>query len=324
MSKAIIRIVIVSVLVGLSATGCANTRPQFVGLEPAANAALGGKAKATSLLYVVMRKGVVDVLSYPSCKEIGTLKSAAHTSAPITSDPANGNVLINVGATLDEFAHGGQKPIAQIHPTPSYGIAGHYAFDSSSGNIAVSFQSGFGSKSGTVAIYPTATSEPSVYTVPGMSVPESLGYDGQGNLFVDGNNNEKDSDLLAELPKGAQQFQEVSLGTTSLTNMGSIQWDGTYITLADGNTIYQLEVSDSSATVVGKTTLAGAWANEPDFWIQGNTVLGAHLSRTHVHNGRLLGLWHYPQGGNAYKTVNLSQAKTDTVASEAVSVAPAR
>jgi hypothetical protein len=272
------------------------------------------------LLYVVMRVGAVDILSYPACKKLGTLQSAKRTAAPVISNPVNGDILINVRGTLDEYAHGGQRPIAQIHPTPSYGIAGHYAFDPISQNIAVSFQSNFGSQSGLVAVYQTPSSNPIVYTVPNMLVPAYLGYDNQGNLFVDGKTSANGSDIFAELPNGASKFGDISLNQT-MTNMGSIQWDGSYITLANNNTIYQIQLSGSTGSVVGQTTLEGAWAQYPAFWIQDGTVLGDHLSKTHLHNGRLLGLWHYPKGGASYKVIDyLSTRNNNLISSEAVSM----
>lgn len=307
-------------------TSCASPDAQSASPTYAANSALtprsvhAKRSSNSSLLYVVMRQGVVDILSYPQCEKLGTLKSAAHTTAPVVANRTNGRILINVRGSLDEYAHGGQKPIAQIHPTPSYGDAVHYAFDPTSSDIAVSFQSDFGSVSGTVGVYPTPSSQPTVYTVPGMSYPKYLGYDTEGDLFVDGSNDGRANLVLAELAKGTQQFRQLSFDATNLTNMGSIQWDGDYIAVADGNSIYRLQVSGTSAAVAGKTTLVGAWADAPNFWIQDGTALGDHLSRTHLHNGRLLGLWHYPKGGSAYKSVDLSTKRNDTVMSEAVSI----
>ena len=162
----------------------------------------------------------------------------------------------------------------QIHPPPSYGQAVDYAFDPTSNDIAVSFQAELSSVSGTVAVYQLSSAQPTIYTVPNMYVPAFLGYDAQGNLFVDGKSNlEALSNLLAELPKGAQHFEEIPLNE-SLSAMGSIQWDGSYITIADAGSIYQLNISGDTATVASTVSLKGAWAKSPLFWIQGSTVLG--------------------------------------------------
>jgi hypothetical protein len=57
----------------------------------------------------------------------------------------------------------------------------------------------------------------------------------------------------------------------------------------------------------------------------GNAVAGAHFSPPKRHDGRYLGLWEYPQGGNAFKDIKtLSRAKNDYIVGVTLSVAPGR
>ncbi len=264
------------------------------------------------------RDAVVDILSYPGYKLLGTLQSAKGHVSPIAANETNGDILIDEGCEIYEYAHGGKEPIAKVDACQGYGGAADYAFDPTSQNIAVSFQNPSGG--GAVGIYANPSSSPTLYAVPNMQYPGFLGYDDQGNLFVEGRESSNGPYVFAELPKGSNGFNDVTLNQ-KLDNMGTVQWDGSYITVAAGAAIYQIQLSGSTGTIVGQTTLGGAWAKHPWFWIQDGTVIGDHVSKTHKHNGRWLGLWNYPQGGQAFKIITgLSKDKQDTMVSEAVSI----
>lgn len=299
-------------------SACAASQPVVGNLSP--GAAVQAKAhhaasKSLDLLYVVTSDGI-DILAYPGYKKIGTLWAGRHAFGPITSNPSNGNILVDVGAVIDEYAHGGRSPIAQIGPVDGY-AAIDYAFDPNSGDIAVAYSGGEG---GMVDVYTSPSGTPATYDVPNMAWPAFVGYDNQGNLFVDGRSTANGPDVLAELVKGAGGFNGLSLNT-SIENMGSIQWDGSNITVASGATIDQLSISGSNATVVGTTNLSGAWARWPIYWIQGGTIIGDHVTTPHTHNGRFLGLWNYPQGGKAFRVItSLSPNKHVRMSSEAVSI----
>jgi hypothetical protein len=302
-------------------TGCGGSQLPIAAPQSALESAetMPQHPVSQSLLYVVSTGGVVDVLSYPGLKSVGTLEAAKGTTAPITSNPANGNVLIDVRGIIYEFAHGGKEPIAQIQ-TPPDSDAADYAFDPTSENIAVSIQTG--SRNGSVLIYPSPSNSPTQYTVPNVQYPYYTGYDPEGDLFVQGRTSGEREYVFAELPKGGSEFQDISLNQ-NLTEPGTVQWDGSYITVANGNSIWQLQVSGSEGTVVGQTTLNGAWTKQPTFWIQDGTIIGDLTSQTHTHNGRSLGFWNYPQGGKAYKKLeDFIEDKHDRIISEAVSVKP--
>ncbi|MGB8151469.1 MAG: hypothetical protein WCE97_09795, partial [Candidatus Cybelea sp.] len=83
------------------------------------------------------------------------------------------------------------------------------------------------------------------------------GYDNQGNLFADGFN---DSGFeLVELPKGSTKFQTITTSNT-VEFPGSVQWDGTYLTVTDQetNSMYQYTVSGTKATLKGTVSLSGS------------------------------------------------------------------
>jgi hypothetical protein len=84
----------------------------------------------------------------------------------------------------------------------------------------------------------------------------------------------------------------------SLYNPGGVQWDGKYLAIGDqsSNTIYQFRIKSGKATTVGSTPLSGA-AMVFQFWIDGTKVVGSDAGAGDV------GIWHYPQGGSAIKSI---------------------
>lgn len=278
---------------------------------------------SNELLYVSTGEQT-DVLSYPGLKNEGTLTPHGYLGFG-TTDPNTGNVFFDDTYMVYEYKHGGSSPIASIDP-PYEGDFYYFdcAIDPATSNIAISADK-FGMPGGYVAVYTTPSGAPTIYSDPNLASPLFLGYDNKGNLFVDGYGYGTGY-VLAELPKGGSTFTDISLNE-QLNALLSIQWDGSYMTVRSGNAIYRFTVSGSSGTVVGKTVLSGAWGiSNGTFWIQGDTVIGPHLSKTDGngrHNGRYLGFWRYPLGGKAFKIVTtLSKSQQDRILSATVSAAP--
>jgi hypothetical protein len=269
------------------------------------------------LLYVVMGGSHTHMLTYPGFKQV--------TRIPVwglsTSNPNNGDVLIGgLAGPVNLYAHGGTKILHRFGYSSQELIFYDSAFDPTNNAIAITGNMEFGGAY--VYVYQTPTSTPIKYTVPNIRYIEFIGYDGQGNLFVDGQGSTISS-VLAELPKGGNAFMDLTVAGT-INNPGSIQWDGSYITVVSGASIYRLQISGSTASIAGQTTLTLAWGRSGDFWIQGNTVIAPHIS-DRPHNGRWVGFWHYPAGGRAYKVIkNLSKDQQDRMISATVSIAPPR
>ena len=66
--------------------GCGGSQPPIA--VPGATTQASRPIPHADLLYVVMAKGEVNILSYPACAKVGTLKSAEHTDAPIVTIPS--------------------------------------------------------------------------------------------------------------------------------------------------------------------------------------------------------------------------------------------
>ncbi|HEV3091051.1 MAG TPA: hypothetical protein VGX91_06340 [Candidatus Cybelea sp.] len=154
------------------------------------------EAKSEDLLYVAdWNDEHVDVYAYPSARHVGELK--ADEPSGLCVDAAS-DVWVNEPLKVIEYQHGGVKPIAKL-ATPGFSYA--CAVDPASGNLAVTDVQVKGPDG--IAVFAHASGQPTVYIDPAMPSPASMGYDDQGNLFVDGNTSRKGSFRFAELPQGA-------------------------------------------------------------------------------------------------------------------------
>lgn len=126
----------------------------------------------------------------------------------------------------------------------------------SSGDLAVGILDGSGA--GDVVIFKNASGTGTVYTTP-LSQEFFDGYDDQGNLFADGFAGNRQDFALVELPKGSIKFQTIATSNT-IEFPGSVQWDGTYLTVLDQvrEKIYQYSVSGTNATLQGTVAFSGS------------------------------------------------------------------
>ena len=138
-----------------------------------------------------------------------------------------------------------------------------YTFTSScamntSGDLAVGVLLGnsYG-PGGQVVIFKNATGSGKVYNT-SLAREYFDGYDPDGNLFADGFGSSSNFTLV-ELQKGSNQF--VTIKTSNSPQFpGSVQWDGTYLTVFDQDTseTYQYTVSGTTATLKNTIQLTGA------------------------------------------------------------------
>jgi hypothetical protein len=146
-----------------------------------------------------------------------------------------------------------------------------YTFTSScamntSGDLAVGILLGnsYG-PAGQVVIWKNATGTPKVYKTP-LTKEYFDGYDPSGNLFADGFGSSY-SFALVELPKGSSKA--VTIKTSNSPQFpGSVQWDGTYLSVFDQDTseTYQYTVSGTTATLKNTVQYTGA-ADCAQTWI---------------------------------------------------------
>jgi hypothetical protein len=139
----------------------------------------------------------------------------------------------------------------------------NYTFTSScamntSGDLAVGVLLGnsYG-PGGQVVIFKNASGSGKVYNTP-LAKEYFGGYDASGNLFADGFGPSYNF-MLVELPKGRSKF--VTIKTSNSPEFpGSVQWDGTYLTVFDQDTseMYQYTISGTTATLKNTVQFTGA------------------------------------------------------------------
>ncbi|MFY9740032.1 MAG: hypothetical protein WAK11_13435 [Candidatus Cybelea sp.] len=129
----------------------------------------------------------------------------------------------------------------------------------SSGDLAVGILIGNSyTRGGQVVIFKNATGSGTVYDTP-LTKEYFDGYDSSGNLFADGFGSSSYNFTLVELPKGSSKF--VTIKTSNSPSFpGSVQWDGTYVTVFDQeeSKMYQYTVSGTTATLKNTIQFTGA------------------------------------------------------------------
>ena len=208
--------------------------------------------------YVISDYGsYASIFDYPkSVQQIGS----------IYGDGGQGctNVLYGYGKKIF-WNVGGADQITEyeVPETPIKTLSVAYSFPSScamntSGDLAVGILYASGAGGGDVVIFKNASGSPTVYSTP-LDEEFFDGYDNQGNLFADGFTGNRSGFELVELPKGSAKFETIKTSNT-VGFPGSVQWDGTYLTVFDqySNTAYQYTVSGTTATLKGTVPLMGA------------------------------------------------------------------
>ncbi|HLY03059.1 MAG TPA: hypothetical protein VKR56_11280 [Candidatus Cybelea sp.] len=293
-------------------TGCAGAPPQLG--PPMLLGQSVAPAKGGDLLYVTT-PDETWIFTFPKGKFVGNF---GVTGAQNPCSDRNGNVFIPQYGPDDivEIAHGGEAPIATLDDTGE--VPESCSSDPTTGNLAVA-NFGFASAPGNVAIYQNAQGTPALYSDSAIYYYWFCGYDDRGNLFVDGINH-SGSPVFAELPRRGGTFRNITLNER-IKKPGSVQWDGTYITITDerARAIDRVKVSGSRGTIVGTTMLDG-WRTSrrgEQSWLQGGTAIVS----PDAHNLRQIGFWPYPAGGNPTKIITGYFGGTFYVDGETVSVA---
>ncbi|MFY9883499.1 MAG: hypothetical protein WAL67_06385 [Candidatus Cybelea sp.] len=179
-------------------------------------------------------------------------------------------------------------------------ISLNYTFTSScamntSGDLAVGILLGnsYG-PAGQVVIFKNATGTGKVYNTP-LSKEYFDGYDSRGNLFADGFGPSYNF-MLVELPAGSSKF--VTIKTSNSPDFpGSVQWDGTYLSVFDQDTseTYQYTVSGTTATLKNTVQLVGA-SDCAQTWIVKRLLYCGDAGN---NDGEV---FKYPAGGSAAAT----------------------
>lgn len=249
-------------------------------------------ASRADLLYAATL-AKVDVFSYPDGRRVGELDIRGVNG--LCSDP-KGDVFIDAGTNIYEYAHGGNTPIATVKS--EYGGPTQCAFDPTTGNLAVIDAAFTGPDH--ISVYTGVTGKARDYLDENAFYDfDGCAYDGSGNLFVTGDTRE-----LGELPKGSNTFVNYKpLLKTYDSQLDSVQWDGQYLAIQetpsarDHALIDRITIGHKQAKVVSRTRLGGG--NIRFKWLYSGVAIGFEGKNHHA-----IGLWLYPAGGQAVKVLS--------------------
>ncbi len=257
---------------------------------------MGPDAKTKDLLYISSySNGDVYVYSYPHVSLKGTLTGFSSPAGECVDK--SGHIFITSGSGVLEYAHAGTTPIATLKDA---GSPQGCSVDPRTGNLAVTNYSATSNSQGpgNVAIYTNAKGNPRYLTDSKIYHENFCGYDNAGNLFVDG----YDSSFLvklSEISSGRTSFKNIKLNQT-ITGAGGVQWDGKHLAVGNNTegpgTIYQFAINGEKGTEVGSTPLNDS-GGAIQFWLEEANVIVPEPFTNDI------GIWAYPAGGSAKKTI---------------------
>jgi len=268
--------------------------------------------RSTSLLYVADQgANDVDVYSYPRGDLKGTL-TGFQTPSGVCSNKAGDVFILNGnGTTVEVYKHGGSSPIRTLN-LPGYPEL-NCSVDPTTGNLALGVLGG--TCGDCFVVFAGGTGTPTVYTPSGQTGLPGCGYDKNGNLFCDAYGH-SDAFALYELPKGSSTVKTIPVSGASGWVAGPMQWDGTDLAVGGsaGPTLYQIQLSGSTGSVVGSTSLSGAGAVW-QFWITKKPKGGLRvIAPTFINSIPTAGYWNYPAGGTATKMITNGLTQPDGAA----------
>jgi hypothetical protein len=215
-------------------------------------------AKSNTLLYVSdVGTSTVQIFDYPKSTNVGSITGFGYPEG-LCSD-SSGNVYVADGGSQQVFkyAHGGTAPVAIL--SDSGEVPASCAVDPSTGNLAVAnLLSSTQFEIGSISVYPSGSTTPTIYTDPDYVREYFLAYDNASNLYVDGVDSRANTFRYAKMtPDGT--FTEIKIKGANITFPGGVQVVGNNVAVGDQDgaafgrpDVYQVT---SSGKVAGKSTL---------------------------------------------------------------------
>jgi hypothetical protein len=196
------------------------------------------------------------IFNYPSgVKEIGQISGLGGQGCSNALYGYGKGIFWNVGGPdqITEF---------KVPKTPIKTLSVNYSFATScamntSGDLAVGIYGLSSGKGGELVIFKNASGKGKAYET---ALDEEFfdGYDNKGNLFADGFTGYREGWALVELPKGSKKAITIKTSNAPVFP-GSVQWDGTYVSVFDQltNSTYQYTISGTTATLKHTITYTG-------------------------------------------------------------------
>jgi hypothetical protein len=268
-----------------------NPLPRYAELVP-------DKSKSKNYDYIISFYGsYASIFDYPkSTAQIGSINGIGGQGCTNVLYGYGKKIIWNPGRLSGGGIQEYQVPKKLLKTLPiDYTFTSSCAMDTS-GDLAVGILLGNSySAGGQVLIFKNATGTPTVYNTP-LSKEYFDGYDPSGDLFADGFGGSDYGFTLVELPKGSTKF--VTIKTSNSPEFpGSVQWDGTYLTVFDQDTseTYQYTVSGTTAKLKNTIQYSGASDCAQTWIVPGLLYCGDAGNGTGE-------VYKYPAGGSAIAT----------------------
>jgi hypothetical protein len=268
-----------------------NPLPRYAELVP-------DKSKSKTYEYIFNTYGsYASIFNYPkSTKMVGQLNGAGGQGCTNVLYGYGKKIIWNAGRTNDvitEYSVPNNKVLKTL--SLDYTYTSSCAMNTS-GDLAVGILLGNSSgPGGQVVIFKNAAGSGKVYNTP-LTKEYFDGYDPSGNLFADGEGGPSYNFMLVELPKGSSKF--VTIKTSNSPEFpGSVQWDGTYLTVFDqeAGATYQYTVSGTTATLKNTVQFTGTSDCAQTWIVKGLLYCGDAGN----NDGEV---FKYPAGGSAAAT----------------------
>lgn len=271
--------------------GCASPASP---VPPAGTAMRNTGKSGGALLYISdFLGGSVSFYSYPGLVLKGEISSFKRPG-PLCTDPRTGDVWVVSGFNsykLSEFAHGAIKPIRTFKFAPFDSLLEGCAVNPTNGDLAVTEVSEYDDP-GVLLVFRNGSGKPDSYGSRNIFYYDFVGYDAEGNAFVDGGGS-SEGIALDELPSGGKKLINVTPHHWPLRPIlaGGVQSDGADVAVGDLKHGRIFQISDRE--LVGTTKIFGT-CQVRQFAIVDNVLIAPSACHSH---GEVL-LYDYAAGGN--------------------------
>jgi hypothetical protein len=306
-SDAIRTVLMIAVVATLGGCGVRQA-----GLVPSPITADAEGLKQRDLLYVSNPNGTVSVYRYWQHTLVTVLSNFTQPMGEC-ADPA-GNVYITdyQKRQIDEYAHGGTKPIKVFDGAPYTPEACSVA--PSNGSLAVAnygtkFYSYYGS--GNIAVYPKGGADATLYGQSSDNHFTGCAYDDRGDLFAVSQTGYSGewyySPKFFYLPKKSAKLVSVDLPNPYSSSgwyyepVQGLAWDGKYWVVVSYDELYLFTIN-IKAQFVSRIQLGGGNGSPGPVWIYrkgfkgvGTQVVGASSNES---GKGVVDYWPYPAGGD--------------------------
>lgn len=239
--------------------------------------------------YIVDNYGsYASIFDYPkSLKQIGKIQNVGGQACTNALNGYGKHIFWIVAGSDQITEYAVPKTPIKTLSVPANEMPSSCALDPA-GDLVVGILSGM--HSGDLVIFKNASGSGTDVSTP-LSREYFEGYDNQGNLFFDGISRASASQL-DEMPKGGTKIKTITTSNT-IELPGSVQWDGTYLTVTDMVTskMYRYSITGTNATLKGTVSLSGA-SQCTQTWIAKDIVFCADAGNDGAE------VYHYPAGGS--------------------------